>query len=353
MSYAEGSGEMLGIVTTQTITDAVSSRRTLSRTERSQFDITGTVAKAGGVDMHIVGQSSGIEQSGTMPPMDGQGVPLPVNVTSPGYSSEISVQGLRMAPMAGLLAWFVAHPAPEAITAAQRGLRVALGDAVPLFDQATLEVIGQEMTASTPLGEFGVSGFGIKVVLNGIVADGRLQETLRLSGLRIPDGVLPDWARPLVPTDAAFSVAVSGFDLAAPATLMIGAFDLTTEDIIDPAMGEFINEAFLPGSSVDLALSEGRISNAAYDLRFEGKMTAGPEAMPLGTAQIDVAGVDAVLAALGAAPGEVASAAVPALLLLKGLGKAEADGSMSWTIDAEVPGEVWVNGLDVTAMFAQ
>ncbi|WP_372841479.1 hypothetical protein [Phaeovulum sp.] len=47
---------------------------------------------------------------------------------------------------------------------------------------------------------------------------------------------------------------------------------------------------------------------------------------------------------------EMAAGAVP---VLKGLGRSEADGSPSWNIGTKEPGQGMVNGLDVTAMFAQ
>jgi len=71
--------------------------------------------------------------------------------------------------------------------------------------------------------------------------------------------------------------------------------------------------------------------------------------MPAGQALLTLKGLDETMAALQAGPPDVQQMA-PALLLAKGLGKTEADGSLSWKIESNPAGAITVNGADVTKM---
>ena len=62
---------------------------------------------------------------------------------------------------------------------------------------------------------------GIAVDMNGIVADGRLRETISLTGFRVPAELVPQWAAGLVPENFRIDVNLADFNLAAPAAMII------------------------------------------------------------------------------------------------------------------------------------
>jgi hypothetical protein len=64
---------------------------------------------------------------------------------------------------------------------------------------------------------------------------------------------------------------------------------------------------------------------------------------------VKLKGLDETMTALQAAPPDVQQMSA-GLLLVKGLGKAEADGSLSWKIESTPAGAITVNGADVSKM---
>ena len=205
-------------------------------------------------------------------------------------------------------------------------------------------------TITTPVGVFTAASVQIAVDANGLVADGLVREAVTLSGLTIPEGLAPAWSTVLVPKNVGFDFTVSGFDAASPAAAFIAAFDLNKPDLVDPAMQGQIMSAFMPKGTVEIKLAPGTISSDAYSLTYQGAMTAGPGGVPVGKATVTLAGIDAVMAALSAAPPEVGGQIIPVLGIAQGMAKPGLDGALEWELDASTPGQLLVNGTDLSAM---
>ena len=71
--------------------------------------------------------------------------------------------------------------------------------------------------------------------------------------------------------------------------------------------------------------------------------------MPSGQALIRIKGMDETMAALQAGPPDIQQMSA-GLLMVKGLGKAESDGSLSWKIESSPTGAITVNGADVSKL---
>ena len=153
-----------------------------------------------------------------------------------------------------------------------------------------------------------------------------------------------------MPEDLAFDVTISGFNAASPVAAVIAAFDLTKPEPIDPTMQGSLMAAFMPNGAVDIELAPGSVSSDMYNLAYEGAMTAGPGSMPVGKATVTMTGMEAVLAALQAAPPEVSGQIVPVLGMAKGMATPGEEGALVWDIDASVPGTLMVNGTDLMMM---
>jgi hypothetical protein len=324
--------------------------RVMAEVARGQYQASSTAATAGGVDTVAKFSAEALREVVTLQTRSFGNAPDEVTISAQTYTTETTVTGLRSGAIFQLVAWAMAQPSPEAVVASQPALRAALSAVMPLFETVTGTAQFSEVRVATPVGAFSADRLGIGLDLNGIVADAGIGESISVSGLRLPEGLLPGWAAALVPGDADLGFRVSGFDLAAPAKMLIGAFDLEKPDLIDPAIEEFLLEAFLPDGTVEVTLLPGRLASGLYEVQFQGSMTAGADTMPLGSARVVARGMDGAIAALSAAPEDVSRDAVPAMLLVKGMAKTEADGSLTWQIESAVPGQVLVNGIDVTAM---
>lgn len=313
------------------------------------YESKAVAGTGGGVDSKITYGLTDYAQTMAIP--GAPGMPASdVVVKAESYGGEGALTGLDPAAFYKLIAWFVAHPSADAIKADQAGLKAMLTDGMPFFQNLSTKGGMQNATINTPVGVFAVKKLSIDVEANGLVDAGLVREGVTLSGLTLPDGLAPAWSAGLVPTDVSFDVTVSGFNAAAPAAALIAAFDLTKPEPIDPALQSPLIAALLPNGTVDLKLAPGAVSSAMYTLTYDGAMTAGPGGMPVGKATVTMTGMDAVLAALQAAPPEMGGQIGPMLAIAQGMAQAGANGALVWEIDASVPGTLKVNGTDLMMM---
>ena len=302
-----------------------------------------------GVDTTVEYALINYSQSMAIPTMPGA-TPSDVQIAAASYGATGALKGFEPDAFYKLIAWFVAHPSEAAIKADQAGLKAVLTDGMPFFQNLDTTGAMEAVTIGTPVGVFAADRIGIAVTANGLIADGLFREAITVSGLTVPEGVLPAWSAGLVPTDFGIDVTGSGFDAAAPAAAFISALDLTNPEPIDPAVKAQIMASFLPKGTVDITLAPGSVTSDMYDLTYQGAMTAGPGGMPVGTAKVTMTGMDAVLAALQAGPPEVTGQMVPMLGMAKGMAAPGENGALVWDIDASTPGTLLVNGVDLMGM---
>jgi len=278
---------------------------------------------------------------------DGGTPAMDLVIASPSGKQDGAVKGLKLKAVSDLVTWLVAHQDPQAIIAEQAALKDKLRAALPLFTGLSGTTTMDDVTATSPFGQFAVKQFGFGAEMNGIVADGKLRETFSFSGLQVPQTLLPPWATGMVPEKFSLDVSVTDLDLAAPAALILDKLDLSKPDPLPKDLDQPLMQALMPKGSVTITLGPSEVLAKLYDLTAEGSMTAGLVAMPAGQALVRLMGLDETMAALQAAPPDIQQMSA-GLLLVKGLGKAEADGSLSWKIEGTEAGVITVNGADVS-----
>lgn len=313
------------------------------------YESVGAAGANGGVDSKATYAFTNYSQTMDLPGAPGAPTSQ-VTVAAESYIGDATMTAVDPAAFYKLIAWFVAHPSKEAITADQAGLKTVLTEGMPFFQNIVGTGGMSKATIGTPVGEFTADTVGINVEANGLIADGKFREAITLSGLTIPVGLAPEWAAGLVPKNAGIDFTVSGFDAASPAAAMIAAFDLTKPEPIDPATQMSLMTALMPKGTVDITLAPGEISSDMYALTYEGAMTAGPMGAPVGKATVTMTGMEAVLAALQAAPPEMGGQIAPMLGMAQGMAKPGTNGALVWEIDASAPGTLLVNGTDLMMM---
>ena len=349
-AFTSSRSDFTDISFTQTVTIPDTPPSTSSTSATSGFYESEAVSGAeAGVDSKVTYALTGYTQTMAIPGAPGAPA-ADVTIEAESYGGDATLTGFDPAAFYKLIAWFVAHPSKEAIKADQAGLKALLTEGMPFFQNINITGGMQNATITTPVGVFNVATVGIDMEANGLVDDGLFREGITLSGLTIPDGLAPEWSAGLVPEDLAFDVTVSGFNAASPVAAVIAAFDLTKPEPIDPTMQGSLMAAFMPNGAVDIELAPGSVSSDMYNLTYEGAMTAGPGSMPVGKATVTMTGMEAVLAALQAAPPEVSGQIVPVLGMAKGMATPGEEGALVWDIDASVPGTLMVNGTDLMMM---
>ncbi len=321
-----------------------------SSTAASGFYESSAVASTvKGVDSTVTYALTDYAQTMAMPGAPGA-APSDILITAQTYGATGALTGFQPDAFYKLIAWFVAHPSEAAIKADQAGLKAVLTDGMPFFQNIDTTGAMENVTIGTPVGVFAADKLGIAVTANGLIADGLFSEAITVSGLTVPEGLLPAWSADLVPTAFGIDVTGSGFDAAAPAAAFIAAFDLTKPEPVDPATSAQIMAAFLPTGTGNITLAPGNITAPSYNLTYQGAMTAGPGGMPVGTAKITMTGMDAVITALQAGPPEMTGQMVPMLGMAQGMAAPGEGGALVWDIDASTPGTLLVNGVDMMAM---
>jgi hypothetical protein len=182
------------------------------------------------------------------------------------------------------------------------------------------------------------------------VENGLFREAIRLTGVTPPPGVLPPFLEPLLPTDASIDFAVESFDAKAAAGLLLGLFDLAPGADPGPGFDGELLSALMPDGSVDVVLNPAGMSNATYNLAWEGRMQAGPNMMPVGSGKVTATGFDAAMELVQAMPPEMSGEIFPVMGMARGLAQDMGDGTLVWELDATVPGTFKVNGMDLMGM---
>lgn len=313
------------------------------RTGRMEFEMTGSAGQSGGVDQAMSFRAEEIEQSMEYI-VDANGASMNFGMTAPGYDGTFDIEGARSEGILSLLAWFVAHPSQELITSSQEELRGELGAAMPLWDNLSMDATLRDLKITSPIGGFGLAEMEFMLGTSGAIADGHLQEKIRVAGLSIPENLLPAWAGPLLPQEAEFDFTFSGYDLAALASLAIDGFDLTAEDPFEALNPDQVMNAALPQGNIQAQVAPGHLKGADYAINFEGDGRFGPAQMPSGSARISATGLDKVEEALTSAPPEDAGQPLMMLRMAKALAQPGEDGNLVWEIEAAPGGSVSVNG---------
>lgn len=313
--------------------DGVSTKSTLKLNPAGGSDINATAT---------IGLFSMVEH------VDDGKQPVDINVKSTGGQFDAIINGFKGKPWLDFLKIAITHPESTPTAETQAEVKTVLTEALPLFQ--TIEEKGSfdKVEIATPLGPFGINKAGFLLKANGIVKDGSLEEGFSVEGLTIPPGLAPVWATGLVAQNSKIDFSLSGFDLATFAKGYLDAADFSKPEPVSKDVTDKLALALLPNGAATITLGPSSVSNGTYNLGAEGSFSAGPAAAPTGKAKITLSGLDDIMKIINAAPPEAGLQQVGAVVIVaKGLGKAAADGSTSWDIEATPDGQILVNGTDV------
>lgn len=340
--------EINDTVSEQTQTDPNMGEITVKMTQDA-MTMDGTAAAGdAGVNSAFTTTATGLSYDMAFP--GGEGAPpMAFTATVAEGSATGGMTGYQPAGIYGLLAFFVAHPDPALIESDKAGLKTALEAAMPLF--ANLQMTGayKDIAVTTPMGPVGLAEMGVTIDMNGAVADGKFREAFNLKGLTLPEGVLPPFAAPLVPSDLSVDVTASRFDLAAAAGLGLGLLDLPAGGTPPADFDAQLMAAVLPEGVVDITIAPGETNAPAYRLTYEGAMSVGPATpMPVGKARLGLTGIDAIGEALQSSPPEMGMAEMaPMLEMAKMMAQPGVDGELIWEIETTATGGLLINGQDM------
>lgn len=323
-------------------------------TQHSALAVSDISAKPGvqGVDMTVKAKVSDITAEIEMPP-DGLG-PVSLFVKVDETSADASITGYQTDEVMQLWAWFVAHPGAQGIAGDAKGLKAQIEKALPLFADLDVDYALKGVGIDSPVGQISMETISIGAQMTGVVPEGRLSETLSVTGLVLPDGLVPEFAKGLVPTDATIGFTFTDFDLSGAAYVLLSALDQPFGSPPPAGFEEALKASLLPKGTFTMALPPGFVATPDYKLTYEGTMVIDPDrADPVFDARIGLTGYEAVRGMLATAPPEMGmGAAAMGLGAFAGLAKPGAAGELVWEISLDEAGTVLVNGVDPEKLFS-
>ena len=312
---------------------------------------TAVANAAGGADLQFVEAVT----SGTVHEVITEGDKPPLNLQYKFANGDFTgtMLGARTAALPPLLKFFVAHPDNPSLAKDQQTLKDLLTSLLPVFNNVKGQGALNKLEIQTPLGLASVEKLGVSTNTNGAVKEGHFEEGLSVEGLVLPPGIVPAWATSLLPKNSSLNFAITGYDAETPAAAWVKALDLSKDPAIAPDVGDALMASFMPKGTVDVTISKTSVSNDTYAFTVDSTFTAGPQAVPSGKAHITAKGLDEIMKVVQASPPEAGlQGAAATIIAAKGLGKQEADGTLSYDVEATPDGKITVNGTDMSK-FAQ
>lgn len=307
------------------------------------FEMTAVKAPAGGVD--YTSSQTMLDFSETIEVRAGPAGPqLPFTLSSPKVTVVSDATGFRSWPILDLVAFAIAHADEQALAADQAELKRLILAALPLWDRIAVGYAISDLGVDTSIGRFGFASVDFAARIDGISRSGSVDYGIDLAGLSLPDGLVPAWSAPLIPTDVSLNVGVRNVDADAPVRRLVEAFDLERDPPVPDAVGQEILDWFLSDPPV-FVLERTVVRNGDIEIAVTGEMpfTLGK---PSVKATIEMAGFETAASALQAAAAvdPEAQQVFPFVLAAQGLARKLEDGRLQWNVGVNGDGSVVVNG---------
>lgn len=316
---------------------------------------TGTAADTGGgqIDSTGIGHYKDLDYAVKAPGPNAAAPAPALHLRAASVATSTAIEHERIVALDDLWRFLVGHPSKAALVAAQPEFKTRLKAVLPLADAMTSSAVLSKMTIGTPLGDFALDAVSESLRIGGQDAAGGDVVSLRFAGLSLPDGLVPDWAIPLVPTSLDLTQGVGPVNLTPALVTLVDALDLGADKPLSEARQAAFVNALREGTTT-LTIKPSSLSSATLQLKVEGEIRLA-KPMPIGTATLAATGLDKTIEAVQtASAGEPAGMqAVAMLVAAKGLAKAEGHDSYSWRIVAGPGGAVTVNGVSLAGLVPQ
>jgi hypothetical protein len=146
-------------------------------------------------------------------------------------------------------------------------------------------------------------------------------------------------------------VAISNLDLEGVVNYMLTNADFTKPEPLTPAQSAELGKIVLPDGKMHIDFTDVYAKSAVYDLSLSGQMQVNPDNSdkPEMDVTIKARDLDKTIKYLqdNAAKVPEFGQASFIVLMMKGFGKAEADGTTVWNVKLDAAGKVTINGQEM------
>lgn len=199
--------------------------------------------------------------------------------------------------------------------------------------------------------EMKVAEVGYKFDFNGLRADTRVGMQFSFTDPVVPAGLLPPGTEAALPKMASAGVAVSNLDIEGVLNYVVQNADFTKADPLSEAQKDELGRIVLRGGRINVEFYNVAARSDVYDVTMTGRMTVDPDESSKADADVTIVArdIDKTVKYLQDNAGSVPEFGQASfmLLMMKGFGKAEADGSMVWNVKVDEAGKVTINGQEM------
>lgn len=270
-----------------------------------------------------------------------------VEISAGTYTVAMTASDFRSRQIADLFAFLLRNADKDKIRAAQAELKQRLGEAMPLWSGIGGKTGIDGIKVKTAYGTSETGRFVIGLTGDGIVTDGTYRYSLELGGMSFDFPQIPEWARPLVPTDLTMDVVGAGVDLDTPLRILLANLDLSADKPVSDAASQEILASFEQHRPT-VKFENVRLAARDYDLKVDGSMTFESD-KPETRFDIVATGLDKALKSLQDAGAKDQNALQGFAFgsMAKGFGKQLPDGRTEWLIETASDGSVKINGVTI------
>ncbi|MBV9752036.1 MAG: hypothetical protein JO188_05920 [Hyphomicrobiales bacterium] len=268
--------------------------------------------------------------------------PINMTVDLGPITYRASFEAMRSKEIIDIIPFFAAHLGKQELIAHQDELKDKILAALPLFKSVDLTAKVENLAVDASFGHFGVKSLIESIHQTGFVAQEATELGFTIEGLSLPQGLVPAWAIPLVPSAADLKIKFEMKDFDKITHAALANLDLRPDQTSDPAKLATLT-AMAMGSEPKLTLAPGHLSSPSLELYYHGDMALLPQ--PAGTLTLEAEGLDKTIKRLqdAAKSDPELQQAVLGLNVAKGLAKPGANGRSVWVI-GYAGGAVSVNG---------
>lgn len=316
--------------------------------EQVDFSTTATASASGdAIDVTATQTLRSITETFALSEGAAKGVPdMEATLKVGAARAEAKLTGFRNAPFLALWRHLVAHHDKTDFTQGQAALKARLRDLGPLFERLDHVATFDSVELETPVGFATLGRVEVAMVAAGATTDGIVDFRTTLSGLKVGSLFIPPWAGRLIPSDLELRGRATGWNAAAPLAIFLDRVDFAADKPLSDAVAAEMAAKALPKGVVEIVFEGNRVAAKEWDLKIDGRMTAGP-AGASGTITAKATGLEQAIAALrDPKAGDGGKQAADQLALALSLAE-QKDGAAVWRIDFEGD-RVSINGREVS-----
>ncbi|MBX9458569.1 MAG: putative virulence factor [Rhizobium sp.] len=222
---------------------------------------------------------------------------------------------------------------------------------MPLTDKFDEQLVFNGVKVAAQGMNVSFDSFTYGLGFTGLKKDASARFNMGVTKPVIPAGLLPPGTEGAIPDAANFAVAISNLNLEGVVTYMLDNADFTKPDPLTPAQSDELGRIVLPDGKLHIDFTDVYARSAVYDLSLAGQMQVNPDNSDKPSVDVTITAKDLdktikYLQDNAQTVPEFGQASFM-VLMMKGFGKVETDGSTVWNVKLDETGKVTINGQEM------